>query len=147
LEWGTPGAVFDALNGAWKFERVIEGKASMTGTARFSLLERGVLGYREEGRVRLADGQEFAAHREYLFARTAKGFEVLFAEEPPRLFHEIALVRDGRELVGTATHQCSDDRYLSSYRFVEGGSFVIRHQVEGPRKDYTSTTEFRPLPA
>lgn len=141
--WGTPDTVFEGLAGAWHLERTIEGQASMTGTAVFSPFEAGLLKYREEGRIRLADGKEFDGHREYLFERTPGGFLVHFAETPPRLFHAIEVVRDGDALAGSAVHLCTPDTYDSSYRFLADGSFSIRHAVRGPRKDYLSATVFR----
>lgn len=141
--WSTADTVFDGLVGAWDLERTIEGQASMTGTAVFTPLETGMLRYREEGRIRLADGKEFDGHREYLFERALGGFVVHFAETPPRLFHAIGIVRDGDALAGSATHLCTPDTYDSSYRFLADGSFTIRHTVHGPRKDYLSATVFR----
>ena len=141
--WGTPDAVFDGLEGAWDLDRTIEGKATMTGIAEFKRLDTGMLKYREEGRIRLADGQAFDGHREYLFERSPGGFSVFFAETPPRFFHGIAIARDGDSLVGSAGHLCVADHYDSLYRFLPDGSFVIEHVVNGPRKDYLSRTIFR----
>ncbi|MET3395484.1 DUF6314 family protein [Variovorax atrisoli] len=144
--WGSPDTVFDRLAGEWRLQRTIEGQATMSGVARFTLLEAGgMLRYREEGRIRLADGKEFDGHREYLFERAPGGFVVHFAETPPRLFHAIAIVRDGDVLAGSATHLCTPDTYDSSYRFLPDGSFGIRHVVHGPRKDYLSDTVFNRL--
>jgi hypothetical protein len=134
--------VFDRLAGEWTLQRNIEGQASMSGVATFTPLETGMLKYREEGRIRLTDGKEFDGHREYLFERAPGGFLVHFAETPPRLFHAIAIVRDGDALAGSATHLCTPDTYDSSYRFLPDGSFTIRHTVHGPRKDYLSATVF-----
>ena len=141
--WGTPDTVFDGLAGAWDLDRTIEGKATMVGIAEFKLLETGQLKYREEGRIHLADGQAFDGHREYVFERSPDGFSVFFAENPPRLFHAIAIAREGDALVGSAGHLCVADHYDSVYRFRADGSFVIQHTVNGPRKDYLSRTEFR----
>lgn len=141
--WGTADTVFDGLAGAWTLARTIEGQAAMTGVAVFTPLARGWLRYREDGRIRLADGKEFDGHREYLFERAPGGFTVHFAETPPRLFHAIALAHEGDALAGSATHLCTPDTYDSSYRFLADGSFVIRHTVVGPRKDYLSATVFR----
>lgn len=140
--WGDPDTVFDRLCGAWNLERTIEGQATMTGTAVFTATEAGLLKYREEGRIRLADGKEFDGHREYLFERAPDGFLVHFAEAPPRLFHAIEVVRDGDALAGSATHLCTPDTYDSRYRFLPDGSFTIRHTVRGPRKDYLSATVY-----
>jgi hypothetical protein len=141
--WGTPDSVFDRLEGIWDLDRIIEGKAGMRGSAVFRRLAAGLLKYREEGRIRLADGQTFEGHRDYLFERGPAGFSVLFAEDPPRLFHGIALLRDGDALAGSARHLCAADQYDSRYRFLADGSFVVEHTVYGPRKDYLSRTTFR----
>lgn len=141
--WGHADALFDRLEGAWDLGRTIQDQATMTGIARFRRHDPDALEYREEGRVRLADGRAFDAHRQYRFERAPRGFLVFFAEEPPRLFHRIELMRDGDALAGSATHQCAPDVYDSNYRFLTDGSFFIRHAVRGPRKDYVSVTMFR----
>jgi len=138
--------VFDRLEGIWALERVIEGQASMTGTAVFAPRPDGRLRYREEGRVRLLDGRSFDAHRAYLFEGRPDGFAVFFAEEPPRLFHHIALdpgAGNGVTWTGAAAHLCAADLYDSGYRFLADGRFIVRHAVRGPRKDYVTTTAFR----
>jgi hypothetical protein len=141
--WGTPDTVFERLPGTWDLERTIEGQATMSGIAVFSPLQPGLLKYREEGRIRLADGKEFDGHREYLFESAPRGFLVHFAETSRRLFHAIAVVHDGDALAGSARHLCTPDTYDSGYRFLPDGSFTLRHTVHGPRKDYLSATVFR----
>jgi hypothetical protein len=140
--WGTPDTVFERLEGAWDLDRTIEGNATMTGIAGFTRMETGQLKYREEGRIRLPDGQAFDGHREYVYERSPDGFSVFFAEAPLRLFHGIAIVREGDALVGSAGHLCAADQYDSTYRFLADGAFVIEHLVKGPRKDYLSRTAF-----
>jgi len=146
--WGEADQLWRRLAGAWSFERTIEGQASMHGTATFCSMPgaaHDTLHYREEGRLRLLDGRAFDAHREYLYQRRPNGFAVLFAERPPRLFHEIALQTgdaDGTAWTGTAAHQCAADLYDSHYRFLTDGGFTLRHIVRGPRKDYVSLTRF-----
>ncbi|WP_431511215.1 DUF6314 family protein [Variovorax sp. DAIF25] len=147
--WGEADEVWARLAGGWTFERTIEGQASMHGTAVFGPLPgaaHATLHYREEGRLRLLDGRAFDAHREYLYQGRPGGFAVLFAEQPPRLFHEIALQPGDDEAsawIGTAAHPCAADLYDSLYRFLADGSFTLRHTVRGPRKDYVSLTRFR----
>lgn len=141
--WPSPEAVFDRLLGTWAIQRTIEGQATMDGTARFTPLDTGALRYREEGRLRLADGHEFDAHKEYVFERAPLGFTVHFAETPLRLFHSIMLRTEGDALKGSATHLCTPDTYYSRYSFDADGSFTVQHVVHGPRKDYVSTTMFR----
>ena len=141
--WGSADAVFDGLEGTWDLVRTIETQATMAGVAVFTPRHAKMMKYREDGRVRLADGSELDAHREYRFERAAGGFAVYFEEEPLRLFHRIRIMRDADALAGSATHLCTPDTYESTYRFLVDGSFTIRHTVRGPRKDYVSATVFR----
>ena len=146
--WTRAEDVFDQLEGRWSLERIIEGQATMEGIATFTRDGADALAYHEEGQVRLAHGQVLKAHREYRFERAPGGFTVLFAEALPqlsRLFHRIELMHDRAALTGKAVHLCTPDTYDSSYQFLPDGSFVIRHAVRGPRKDYVSTTTFRRL--
>ncbi|MGJ7545682.1 DUF6314 family protein [Variovorax sp. LT1R16] len=141
--WGAADAVFDRLEGAWQLMRTIEGQAEMHGVAVFTREGADSLHYREDGRVRLANGQAFDGHREYRFERAPDGLAVFFAETPPRLFHGIVLAPEGDAWTGAATHLCTPDTYESRYRFLADGRFVIRHTVHGPRKAYVSETVFR----
>ena len=143
--WISADDVFDQLEGSWSLERIIEGLATMEGVATFTRDGADALAYHEEGEVRLVHGQAVKAHRDYRFERAPRGFNVLFAEVTPRLFHRIELAREDTALTGAAAHLCAPDTYDSSYQFLADGSFVIRHAVRGPRKDYVSTTTFSRL--
>ena len=141
--WGDASEVTKKLIGSWSFDRLIEGQATMQGIATFTPLDEGSLAYREQGRLKLLDGTELAAEREYIFSNSNGGFEVFFKENPPRLFHEISLsASPGGELSGSAGHLCNLDNYQSTYTFLADGRFVVRHVVSGPRKDYTMTTTY-----
>jgi hypothetical protein len=140
--WGRADTVFDRLEGVWTLNRIVEYQATVAGVAEFQRLSAHRLKYREEGEVRLADGNVFSGYREYLFERGPDGFLVFFAEDPPRLFHRIALIREGDTLAASATHHCAADHYDSLYQFLLDGSFVIQHIVNGPCKAYTSRTRF-----
>ena len=143
--WRSADAVFDQLEGAWSLARSIENTATMTGIATFTRLGVDALAYREDGTAELASGQSLKAYRTFRFERAPEGFIVLFDETPPRLFHRIELTRQGDELVAATSHICAPDSYESRYRFLRGGSFVIRHDMRGPRKDYVSVTTFTRL--
>jgi hypothetical protein len=66
-------------------------------------LNEGWLAYREQERLRLLSGTELEAEREYVFGRRDGGFDVLFKEQPPRLFHTISLsASSAGELSGSA---------------------------------------------
>ncbi|QOZ50735.1 DUF6314 family protein [Bradyrhizobium sp. CCBAU 53338] len=141
--WCDASQVTVRLVGAWSFSRVIEGHGSMQGIATFTPLDAESLAYREQGRLRLQDGTELEAEREYIFRKGDRGFEVFFKETPPRLFHAIELAASGGgALTGSAGHLCNLDHYQSGYTFRGDGRFVIRHVVSGPRKDYTMVTTY-----
>jgi len=141
--WDDISGVTKALPGSWSFDRVIEGQGTMQGVATFTPLDKEKLAYRERGNLKLLNGTELQAEREYIFSKSDRGFEVFFKENPPRLFHEISLSTSvGGELSGDAGHLCNLDNYRSTYTFLPDGKFVIRHVVSGPRKDYTMTTTY-----
>jgi hypothetical protein len=141
--WGDASDVTKKLIGSWSFERVIEGQATMQGIATFTPLDSGWLAYREQGDLKLANGTTLQAEREYVFSNCGGGFKVFFKEDPPRLFHEISLsALSGGELSGRAGHLCKRDDYQSAYMFLPDGTFVVRHVVSGPSKDYTMSTTY-----
>jgi hypothetical protein len=141
--WDDASQVMTRLAGAWAFDRVIEGQGSMKGLATFASLDAENLAYREQGHLKLLNGIELEAEREYVFRERDRGFEVLFKENPPRLFHAIELAAsDGGALSGSAGHLCNLDDYQSTYTFLADGRFAVRHVVSGPRKDYTMTTTY-----
>jgi hypothetical protein len=114
----------------------------MIGTATIDDHEEGRFLYHEQGQLRLADGQLVDGERRYIFAEHDCGFDVLFAESPPRLFHRVVLIAAGSSLIGTGSHLCVEDRYDSRYEFRCDGSFVVQHVVRGPRKRYTISTHY-----
>jgi Family of unknown function (DUF6314) len=141
--WDDASQVMTRLAGAWSFDRVIEGQGSMKGLATFAPLDAECLAYREQGRLKLQNGIELEAEREYIFRKRDRGFEVFFKETPPRLFHAIELAAsDDGALNGSAGHLCNLDHYQSTYTFRGDGGFVVRHIVSGPRKDYVMITTY-----
>ncbi|WP_298875072.1 DUF6314 family protein [uncultured Bradyrhizobium sp.] len=141
--WGDARAVMARLVGSWSLDRVIADQGSMRGIATFTPLDETGLAYREQGRLRLLDGTALEAEREYVFRESDRGFEVFFKETPLRLFHAISLsASDDGAMRGRAGHLCNLDHYGSTYTFRGDGSFVIRHVVSGPRKDYTMVTTY-----
>lgn len=134
------------LIGPWSFDRVVERQATVQGIAIFTPLDSGRLIYREQGYLKLANGTTMQAEREYVFSDSDGGFKVFFREDPPRLFHEISLsASSGGALSGYASHLCKCDDYRSAYMFLPDGTFVVRHVVSGPRKDYTMNTIYTRL--
>jgi hypothetical protein len=138
--------ILGSLAGSWLLRRSIDNGASMSGSATIVRQDDGCFAYHERGRLRLTDGQQIDAERRYVFEECDGGFDVLFAENPPRLFHRIVLDRSGSGLVGEGMHLCGNDRYDSRYRFEADGTFTIEHAVSGPRKRYTMETLYTRCP-
>jgi len=131
-----------SLAGSWSLHRLVDNGASMSGTATIAGCADRQFEYHERGQLRLADGREIEGERRYIFEECDGGFSVLFAENPPRLFHRIVLNRTGSSLIGGGMHICGEDRYDSRYEFRADGSFTIEHAVRGPRKRYAIETRY-----
>jgi len=140
--WLSACEVLNTLAGGWRFDRLIDNGASMSGVAAFIKRDGACLDYHEQGRLRLAGGQILGAERRYIFRDEDNGFSALFAENPPRLFHRIVLRLADTSLTGTGRHFCGDDRYETRYEFRADGSFGVRHAVFGPRKRYAIMTDY-----
>ena len=134
--------IIASLTGSWSLRRRIDNGAAMIGAATFAARDDGGFDYHERGRLSLADGQTINAERRYVFEDALAGFVVWFTEDPPRLFHRVVLAATAAGWAGTTAHLCGNDRYDSDYEFRAGGSFAIRHRVQGPRKDYTISTDY-----
>ncbi len=149
LPQGEKGSPLPSLTGHWTLSRAItaaDGTATFSGTAEFVPLQSGALHYTERGVLTLPHGQNLSAFRTYIFQLHETGFTVFFDEIPPRLFHDVKLVPEGAVLLGSVSHFCAPDTYVSSYRFLPDGSFQIVHDVTGPKKSYASTTRYLRAP-
>ena len=67
--WSDTSEVMQRLTGSWSFDRVIEGHGTMQGTATFSPLDRERLAYYEQRNLKLLNGTELQAEREYISAK------------------------------------------------------------------------------
>jgi hypothetical protein len=138
---------FDAFayfSGAWDFKRSIDLSAHVIGKAVFKLHGKsGDLSYSEEGLLLLADHTRLRAQRNYIYRRRKNGFEVFFAEDPPRIFQAVDLFLDEGKMRGEAIHFCGDDTYESSYAILSEDSFSVSHYVKGSRKSYASLTVYK----
>ena len=134
--------VFEGLLGDWSLEREIPGRGRMKGRARFTLLDAETALYEESGELCLEGGQTLHSRQSYVYEKREDGFAVRFAETR-ELFHVMRFGASGDDLVAKASHLCVNDRYLSEYTVRADGSFEVRHQVRGPRKDYVIRTLYR----
>jgi Family of unknown function (DUF6314) len=142
VDWNSPDKACGRLLGRWALDRSFDTGARMTGMATFVAGADDDLAYHEQGALLLPDGQAFEAKRRYLFRPRCGGFDVMFAETPARLFHNVLLRLQDGALIGDASHQCGQDHYRSRYEFRPSGTLLVRHDVRGPRKRYRSHTTY-----
>ena len=144
LPHGIGQTMFERLSGRWRQSRTIVPGGQYMGVAHFVPAENGCLRYTEEG-VLTPDGVgPVQSRRTYLYKIDDGRIDVLFDESPPRLFHSIEDFQDsGSDVVShESMHVCGQDTYRSTYEFRSDKSFVIRHRVTGPRKNYVMTTVY-----
>lgn len=116
----------------------------MSGRADFVPMTGQTLHYLEEGTVRARDGREMRFARRYIYSVEQYAIAVFFDEVPPRLFQHIPLTLLAGRLAGDGEHLCGMDRYQSKYLFdLAKHNILIRHVVQGPRKDYVLETHYR----
>ena len=134
---------FDGLMGDWQFEREITGNGAMVGVASFTLLAADRAAYRETGTLTLIDGKILKAERRYLYERAKGGFAIYFADTEEIFQHVELLAGVEGAWRGVAHHPCKDDLYESEYWFHRDGTFEIRHEVRGPKKNYRIRTMYQ----
>jgi hypothetical protein len=111
-------------------------EGTFTGAARLSPMGRG-LRYDERGRLDLPGQPSLEATRSYLWHEAGPGrIEILHDDGRP--FHSFALGP-----VAEAEHACPPDLYRVSYDFSRWPDWSATWVVSGPRKDYTSVTDYR----
>ena len=131
-----------AFEGHWDLSREIEDRragemAHLEGLCRFDRDGEELI-QTETGKLFLSGGRgPFAAERRYLWREIAQTIHVFF--EDGRFFH----LFDPGAATPMATHDCAPDRYEVAYDFSDWPDWRARWTVVGPRKDYTSVTQYR----
>jgi Family of unknown function (DUF6314) len=134
---------FGMLLGRWNFAREIAGHGSMKGTAVFELASEGRAEYFEFGELALKTGERLRAERRYVYEALDGGFKVRF-HETGEIFERAVFVEQERGgWKASANHLCDKDLYESEYCFPMDGTFTVRHEVRGPKKDYLIRTIYR----
>jgi hypothetical protein len=122
--------------GTWTLSRSLahgDGtQARFEGQARFTPQGDGAL-YHEAGDLIMGQGR-FHAERSY---RWDADLRVFF--DDGRFFHQVP------DAGGEAAHWCDPDQYDVVYDFSQWPRWQAVWRVRGPRKDYTSTTDYAPL--
>jgi hypothetical protein len=134
---------FEMLPGRWSFEREIPGQGSMKGTAVFELVSEGRAEYFEFGELALKNGERLRAERRYVYEVMHGGFKVHFHETGEIFERAVFVEQKSGGWKASANHRCEKDFYESEYCFPIDGTFIVRHAVRGPKKDYLIRTIYR----
>ena len=134
---------FEALAGAWRFERQMSTGHTASGSAVFDRDGSAILIYSEEG---VLEGIG-SFQKKYQYTLTPDGIVVTHDDAHNRdaAFHvlkfELADRNNGWAVTAHAEHLCNQDLYVSTYRLGDDALYVS-HIVEGPNKDYTIRTVY-----
>ncbi len=131
----------DDFEGTWQISREITDRLAgkpgqLTGTASFARDGDDVLLYEERGTLRLGDGPVLEATRRYRWHFVGDRVEMTF--DDGAAFHSFT----PHGYVDGTKHPCGDDTYNVRYDFIPWPRWRAVWVVTGPRKDYTSVTEF-----
>ena len=135
------GEYFDALSGSWLLQRAISSGETVKGIVEFKRINDAAFLVSEEGEMRLADGTNFSAKRQWQWHFDGSKFGVYFAETPIRLYHEFFPVVELEGWSGVGRHECAPDSYIGDYQFLIS-AILVRQVVSGPKKDYQIHSEY-----
>ncbi|WP_040482815.1 DUF6314 family protein [Yoonia vestfoldensis] len=132
----------DDFAGRWQVLRRIDDRhgamqGDFTGMAVLNPAGEHGLIYTETGQMRIGAAPVMQAVRRYLW-EVAEGL-VTVRFEDGRDFHSFA---PAGQAAGT-DHPCGDDHYTVVYDFTRWPDWRATWDVRGPRKDYTSVTDYR----
>jgi hypothetical protein len=126
--WQLSRQITDALHGQ---DGRLEGRTAFVPNGRG-------LRYTETGQLTLISGAVMQATRSYLWDADNTGVVVRFDTGAP--FHRF-------DLTGTTqgtSHLCGADMYLVTYDFTQWPAWTATWRVTGPRKNYTSISQYTP---
>jgi len=159
-----PQVVASAIVGDWDFDRNIvhlSGKSSsptgskrerVHGTIKYSRSKKlDSVKYREDGLYEIAPGKELNVFREYDYVVPENNdgvLEIYFMEGGERTYMFLSLKFQKQDdqgyWIASNDHLCIKDLYLGTFRVKLDGltatEIIITYRVEGPAKDYESTT-------
>ena len=129
------------FQGTWRIRRDITDRLAgqsghLMGEAGLTDVGQGVLKYTESGELRLGNGPVFTATRDYKWHFQNNMVVVTFADGSD--FH--SFTPQGH--VSGTDHPCGDDSYAVRYDFRSWPRWQAIWTVSGPRKDYTSVTNY-----
>ncbi len=132
--------LYDSLRGNWNINRAIDDRHSgqqgiFKGIATFEPQGSSLI-YTESGELTLG-GTLLRATRTYIWSFDGSTVSVMYRDGSP--FHSFEVKNSKSQ----AEHLCGQDIYYATYSFYLPDSWRVTWTVNGPKKDYTSTSEYR----
>lgn len=121
--------------GRWDVSRTItpdQGAVAQFGGCATWTKQGADLLYTEQGTLKIAGARPMHAERRYLWTAD---LHVFF--DDGRYFHTVPAGG------GDTDHWCDPDTYTVTYDFTDWPTFQTRWRVDGPRKAYLMTTQYR----
>ncbi|PSK46259.1 hypothetical protein B9Z65_5227 [Elsinoe australis] len=155
--------IYKGLEGSWKLRRSLISKlpgypsGTFEGTATFTpsdAFNNSSYLYHEVGTLVTDQGFRLNANRKYIYRYSSdeEKLSAWFVKEVDGkgdvdyLYHELEFGHEQDRWVARGDHLCVNDMYWAFYDFrLEGEALTkwgLKHQVEGPDKDYSSDTVY-----
>ncbi len=122
--------------------------AVFQGIADFTLLDRYVYSYLEQGKIKIfRSGTFFTANasKRYIYIYKSGAISVFFYSSQihkRKLFHDIVFINPKQ---AKGIHYCKSDIYKIYYNFVKKTQFEVKYDILGPDKNYSINTNFLKL--
>lgn len=134
----------DDFLGRWRLDRQLTDRlgpmsGAFSGEAAITRETPDHLGYAETGTLTLVTGAVLQAERRYIWQWQPQTVQVLFSDGAP--FHHFT--PDG--ISEGTPHVCGADLYHVTYRFTEWPRWEAVWRVNGPKKNYISTSRYARL--
>ncbi len=129
--------------GQWTLQRMIRDHlngqhGTLEGQVAFTTIGDANLMYHEAGTLTLENGARLEATRRYLWEFQRDTVVVTFDDGRP--FHQFVPAGHAEG----SDHPCGEDFYTVRYDFTAWPQWKAVWTVKGPRKDYVSTSTYRP---
>ena len=140
---------FCYLQGDWDIERQIIDKSSSLsnavakGRVAISSKDRHILNYQESLEVKWSNGFVSKSKKKYDYILDNSGNLGLYSyEQGSRCFMFNLLFDSDLTVIISGAYKCKEDFYHTTYEIINSNQFLQKFKVNGPRKDYVSTSCF-----
>ncbi len=136
--------LFDGFSGQWDIVRTISNGARFEGSAIFTPETDNVLQYLERGILKTADDNALESYRCFTYGLKDAEIQIFF-KDPIRngaLYVALRPQKTGNHFVASDRHDCGDDHYWHTVKWLSASAFHTDIRVKGPQKDYAMQTVY-----